>query len=90
MEKTKKEKPVVAKEPKWEYKDRQYFLKGDKEPVVYILKSKNIMWFDEELGYERAITYTTNQKTPFVDEFKGEARLEHIIFYDGVLNVHKE
>jgi hypothetical protein len=90
MEKTKKQKPVEAKQPKWEYKDRQYFLKGDKEPVVYILKSKNIMWFDEEKGYERAITYTINQKTPFVDEFKGEARLEHIIFYDGVLNVPKE
>ena len=49
MEKTKKEKPVVAKKPKWEYKDRQYFLKGNKEPVVYILQSKNVMWFDEEL-----------------------------------------
>ena len=90
MEKTKKEKPVAAKKPKWEYKDRQYFLKGNKEPVVYILQSKNVMWFDEELGYERAITCTTNQKTPFVDEFEGEARLEHIIFYDGVLNVPKE
>ena len=48
------------------------------------------MWYDEEKGFEREIKYTTNQKTPFVDEFKGNARLEHIVFKDGVLNVPKE
>ena len=48
------------------------------------------MWIDKELGYEREIKHTANQKTPFVDEFKGEARLEHIIFRDGVLFVPKE
>ena len=31
-----------------------------------------------------------NQKTPFVDEFKGDAILGHITFIDGVLNVPKE
>jgi hypothetical protein len=48
------------------------------------------MWYDEEKGYEREIKYTLNQKTPFVDEFKGEVRLDHIVFRDGVLNVPKE
>jgi hypothetical protein len=83
---SKKEKPKNS----WEYKDRQYYLLGDNSPVAYVLKSKNIMWFDEKLGFEREIRYTLNQKTVFVDEFKGEARLDHIIFRDGVLNVPKE
>ena len=92
------EEPVMVAPPKkqepkqqvWERKDRQYFLLNDIAPLVYILKSKNIMWFDEKMGYEREIRYTINQKTPFVDEFKGDARLDHIIFRDGVLSVPKE
>jgi len=92
------EEPVMVAPPKkeqvikntWERKDRQYYLLGDKQPIVYILKSKGIMWYDEEKGYEREIKYTLNQKTPFVDEFKGEVRLDHIVFRDGVLNVPKE
>ena len=94
------EEPVVVAPPKqkeepkkkntWEYKDRQYYLLSEKAPVVFILKSKGIMWFDENVGYEREIKYTLNQKTPFVDEFKGDSRLDHIIFRDGVLNVPKE
>ena len=82
--------PKKQTQPKWEYKDRQYYLLGDSQPIVFILKSRNIMWFDEDLGFEREIKYTTNQKTPFVDEFKGNSRLDHIIFRDGVLFVPKE
>ena len=92
------EEPVVVAPPKkeskpkstWEYKDRQYYLAGDDSPIVFILKSKGFFWFDEKQGFEREIKYTLNQKTPFVDEFKGDARLDHIIFRDGVLNVPKE
>jgi hypothetical protein len=83
-----KENPVDTNA--WERKDRQYYLLGDNQPVTYILKSKGIMWYDEQLGYEREIKYTTNQKTPFVDEFRGDGRLEHIVFKDGVLTVPKE
>ena len=39
---------------------------------------------------ERELKHTQNQKTPFVDEFKGDSRLEHITFMDGVLSVPKE
>ena len=85
-----KQKEEPKKKSTWEYKDRQYYLLSKKAPVVFILKSKGIMWFDEKLGYEREIRYTLNQKTPFVDEFKGDSRLDHIIFRDGVLNVPKE
>ena len=38
-------------------------------------------------GYEREVAYAENQKTPFVDEFQGQARLAHIIFRDGELVV---
>jgi hypothetical protein len=91
------EEPVMAsplkkenKTLKWERKDRQYFLKGSKQPIILLLKSKGIMWYDEEKGFEREITNTINQKTPFVDEFVGPARLDQIIFRDGVLTVPKE
>lgn len=85
--KTVKEEP---KKPIWERKDRTYYLTGNNQPLTFRLKSKNIMWYDEEKGFEREIKYTVNQKTPFVDEFKGPARMEHIVFRDGVLNVPKE
>ena len=70
----------------WEIKDRRYILKNG-AALSHTLKSTNIFWFDEEKGYERELKYTSNQKTPFVDEFKGEARLAHITFRDGVLSV---
>ena len=74
----------------WEIKSRTYFLKGGKKPVSYAIRSNNIYYFDEEKGYERELKYTENQKTPFVDEFKGDARLSHIIFESGVLFVPRE
>lgn len=76
-----------AKQQNWEVKDRTYILKNGLSPLTFQLKSKNIYWFDEEKGYERELKYTTNQNTPFVDEFKGQARLAHIVFDDGILNV---
>lgn len=88
-------KVVVKEEPKpkknfWEIKDRTYYLKGGRNALTYTIKSKGIYWFDEEKGYEREIKYTVNQKTPFVDEFQGPARLGHIVFTDGTLVVPKE
>lgn len=71
----------------WEQKDRMYVLKRGLSPLTFQLKSKNIYWFDEEKGYERELKYTTNQRTPFVDEFQGQARLAHIVFEDGILTV---
>ena len=92
--------PRVVKQPKvrerkvpsnkWEIKDRVYLLKGGKKPLSRSIKSANIYWFDEEAGYERELKYCQNQKTPFVDEMKGDQRLEHIIFRSGSLFVEKE
>jgi len=89
MAKKQETKKEVVEQPKntWEIKDRTYFLKGGKKPLSYIIKSANIHYFDEELGYERELKYTSNQKTPFVDEMIGDQRLEHIVFRSGVLLV---
>jgi len=81
---------MAKKEESWIVKDRVYLLKNGKSPLTYTIKARDIFYFDEELGYERELKYTTNQKTPFVDEFKGDARLAHIVFEDGVLSVPKE
>lgn len=77
------------KTPEWEIKDRYYYLTKDQSPLSYQIQSKNILWFDEEKGFEREITLTSNQKSLFVDEFKGQERLERIVFRDGVLSVPK-
>jgi hypothetical protein len=79
---TPKPKKVEPKKPSWEIKDRVYYLKGNKKPLSRLIKSANVYYFDEEKGYERELKVNCqNQKTPFVDEMKGDARrLEHVIF----------
>ena len=95
------EAPQVVEQPKtikpkstnpedgWEIKDRFYLLRGPDKPISRLIRGSNIHYFDEEKGYERELKYTSNQRTPFVDEMHGEQRLEHIIFSRGVLNVPK-
>ena len=93
------EEPVIE-EPKarerlvpkneWEIKDRIYYLKGGKTPLSRSIKSTGIFYFDEEKGYERELKYCQNQRTSFVDEMKGDQRLEHIVFRSGSLYVPKE
>jgi len=87
---TPKPKKVQPAKPKWEIKDRVYYLKGNNKPISRSIKSANIYYFDEEKGYERELKYCQNQKTPFVDEMKGDQRLEHIVFRSGSLFVPKE
>ena len=90
-------KEPVAKEPviqtpepkkeKWEVKDRIYYLRSKRKPLSYSIKASGVYWFDEEKGYERELKYTSNQKTCFVDEMKGDQLLEHVIFRSGTLFV---
>jgi hypothetical protein len=90
-ERLKRKEPIGKKlEDGWEMKPRTYLLRGQGKPLSYIIKSANIYWFDEEKGYERELKYCSNQRTPFVDEMKGDQRLEHIVFRAGILNVPKE
>ena len=100
VEQPKVETPVMEKplpkeikstgpEDGWEIKDRMYYLTGNKSPLTYLIRGSNIFYFDEEAGYERELKHTSNQRTCFVDEMKGEQRLEHIIFRSGALMVPK-
>ena len=96
MEEPKIKTPKVENKPKksgpedgWEVKDRMYYLKNNRSPLTYLIRGSNIFWFDEEKGYERELKYCSNQRTCFVDEMKGDQRLEHIIFQNGSLFVPK-
>ena len=99
MEETKVKKAPVKKAAapvdNWEYKNRNYYLVGNKTPLTYSLPSRHskrypLVWFDENQGYEREMRYATNMKSIFVDEQKGAATLKHIIFDSGHLYVPKE
>ena len=91
IKKPKRTEPTYKKaEDGWEIKDRIYRLKGNKRPLSRMIKSAGIYYFDEEKGYERELKYCQNQRTVFVDEMKGDQRLEHIIFRNGLLIVQKE
>jgi hypothetical protein len=89
---------VTSKEPvkpKWEYKERTYYLSTGKSPLIFTISAKHsgrkpLLWFDEESGYQRELRYATNQASPFVDEQKGQATLGRIVFRNGVLTVKKE
>ena len=91
------EKPVIKttkvkvepQKPKWEIKDRMYYLANKLSPLSYTLKTSNIYYFDQEKGYERELKHTSNQRTVFVDEMKGDQRLEHVVFRNGTLHVPK-
>lgn len=71
----------------WVVKDRVYALCDGTSPISYKIHSKGLYWFDKEKGYEREIQYSRNQKTVFVDEFKGQVQLSHIVFRNGTLLV---
>ena len=88
----KKEKKVI--QPKWETKDRTYYLKGPKTPLTLTIPAKHtrkhaLLWFDDELQKQRELRYATNMSSCFVDEQNGEVTLGHITFKDGVLVVPK-
>ena len=90
-----KEKKSTKKVDNWEYKDRNYYLLNNKNPLTYTLPSRHtrkypLVWFDETKGYERELRYATNQESIFVDEQKGQVTLKHIIFSNGHLMVPKE
>ena len=89
--KIKKEAKPEPKKDKWEIKNRTYFLRGkERTSLSRSIQASNIYYFDEEKGYQREIKYCQNQTTCFVDEMKGDQRLEHIIFRKGTLHVPRE
>ena len=90
MKNTKTKKELSSSlEKDWVVKDRVYILRNNATPLSYHVKARGIYWFDEERQEERELKYTENQKSPFVDEFKGDARMGHIVFRNGTLTVPK-
>ena len=91
VEQPKVEAPKLKAKPTntWEIKDRVYYLKNNRKPLSYMLKSAGIFYFDNDKGFERELKYCENQRSPFVDEMKGDQRLSHIIFRNGALFVPK-
>ncbi len=91
-EQPKVEAPKIKAKPKneWIIEDKVYYLKNKMRPLSYSIRSANIYFFDEEKGYERELKYCQNQKTPFVDEMKGDQRLEHVVFRNGALHVPRQ
>ena len=88
------ETPKVKKDT-WEYKDRNYYLTSNKQPLTFTMPSKHtrkypLVWFDPKRGYERELRYATNQESIFVDEQDGQVTLKHIVFETGHLLVKKE
>tara|TARA_B110000858_G_scaffold81839_1_gene94883 strand:- start:3104 stop:3907 length:804 start_codon:yes stop_codon:yes gene_type:complete len=89
------EQPTVIREPavkkragdiKAKHESRFYFLKGNRSPLTCRIPSRVLIW-DEESGHERSAQYTRNQKTIWVDEFKGQVRPSAIVFQNGGLHV---
>lgn len=79
----------------WVFKDRLYELTSGRQPLAFTLPTVHsartpLLYFDEEVGYNRELRYATNQRTPFVDEQEGTATLGRIVFRDGILRVPKE
>jgi len=87
--------PVKPSKPKWEIKDRVYYLRSNKNPLTLTIPGKHtrkhaLLYFDEKTGKQREIRYATNQDSPLVDEQKGEVTMGHIRFQKGSLTVKKE
>jgi len=95
MAKKKQVEVVEPQTPKWEMKDRQYYLKKKSRPLTYVLQSKStkrkpLLWWDEQKSINREMRYASNQKSVFVDEQDDNVMMEHVIFEEGVLYVPKQ
>lgn len=93
----KQEAPIkeAPKKNTWEFKDRTYVLKTNRSPLIYTIPSKHsnrkpLLYFDQDMGYQRELRYATNQRSPFADEQKGTSTLGRIIMRDGQMTVPKE
>lgn len=82
------------KKQKIEAKDRVYLLANGKTPLTYSLPNKHtasrpLLVVDEESQRQRAIRYSRNQKSQYVDEQDEHVIVDSIVFQDGKLIVPK-
>ena len=54
-----KETKSTGPEDGWVIKDRMYYLMGNKSPLSYLVRGSAIYYWDENLGYERELKYTS-------------------------------
>jgi len=78
-----------------QFTNKSYRLTRGKAPLSFTIPSRNskryaLLHFDEKTGYQRALRYAQNQKSPFEDEQDGNAVLAPVVFLDGLLHVPKE
>jgi len=83
---------VSPLEKNWEIKDRTYVLTNNRAPITWTIQTKGsprnpLLWFNDATGENREIRLASNFPSIFVDEQKGQALLEHIIFEEGVIFV---
>lgn len=76
-------------------KDRTYELLNGVSPISFLLNSRNtrrkpLLYFDETTNTNRALRYSSNQKSPFEDEQDDNAILEPVVFEDGMLFVSRK
>lgn len=88
-------KKETQSEIEFEFKDRMYLLRGNASPITYILRSKHtgnkpLLYFDKATRSNRALRWSANQSSPFLDEQDGYAVSTPIIFENGSLLVKKE
>jgi hypothetical protein len=72
-----------------------YLLRGNATPISFMLRSKHspnkpLLYFDQEHKVNRALRWSDNQSSPFIDEQDGYAVSTPIIFENGSLFVKKE
>ena len=89
------QKKDVPSKNEFEFKDRMYLLKGNATPISVMLRSKHspnkpLLYFDQEHKVNRALRWSDNQSSPFIDEQDGYAVSTPIIFENGSLFVKKE
>jgi len=75
--------------------DKVYKLKGNKAPLSTTINSRHtsrnpLLYFDESKGLNRALRYSSNQKSPFEDEQDGQVVVEPVVFERGMLFVPKQ
>lgn len=92
-QKTPKAKPPVSvPADDWEIKDRVYIVKNG-SPVNYMLRTQHSprkpLQYNDGMRL-RALRYSQNHDTPFMDEQEGEVLLGRIRFRNGSLTVPKE
>lgn len=74
--------------------DKSYKLTKEAAPLSFMLPIRHsqrfpLLWFDDANGINRELRYSSNQKSPFVDEQDKNVLLTPVIFEDGFLFVPK-